>query len=269
MEDHLFLHCKFASKLWEWVNNAFSIQLNNTPVQSLISDCSQQKKNQVKEVLIAYAINTLSTIWLCRNQNRFEGVIIPISHAIRRIKKETSLAGNSSPASATPSVADLIILKSFNITVKLNLAPRIIEVTWLPPKVGWIKVNTDGAAHGSPGHSGGGGIFRDHNGIYITAFANYLSIQNAIFAEFHVVMHAVNIASNRGWQNLWIEVDSMMLLDIFSGKSNPPQNLLNDWIRCKDKLQTMNYTITHIFREGNTCADKLTSYGIVSRTHTI
>ncbi|XP_019433776.1 PREDICTED: uncharacterized protein LOC109340519 [Lupinus angustifolius] len=268
-EDHLFLHCRFASKLWDWIKHVFSINLNNSSLQSIFYDCAKMHNKQVKEVHIACAINTLSTIWFCRNQKRFEGILITISQAIRRIKRDTSLAGNSSSASASPNVEDLLILRSFNINAKLNLALRITEVTWLPPERGWIKVNTDGAAHGSPGHSGGGGIFRDHNRVYITAFSKYLSIQNAIYAEFHAALHAVTIAYNRGWKHLWIEVDSSMLLDIFSGKSNPPWSLQNDWIKCKEKLHTMNYNITHIFREGNNCADKLASFGIVSRTHTV
>ncbi|XP_019425141.1 PREDICTED: uncharacterized protein LOC109334024 [Lupinus angustifolius] len=193
-EDHLFLHCTFASSLWDWINHVFSINLNNSSLKNILDDCAKMLNKQVKE-------------------------------AIRRIKRDTSLVGNSSSASASPNVEDLLILRSFNINDKFNLAPRITEVTWLPRERGWIKVNTDGAAHDSPGHSGGGGIFRDHNGVYITAFSKYLTIQNAIFVEFHAALHAVQIAYNRGWKQLWIEVDSSMLLDIFSGKSNPPWSL--------------------------------------------
>ncbi|XP_019455028.1 PREDICTED: uncharacterized protein LOC109356147 [Lupinus angustifolius] len=100
-EDHLFLHCRFASKLWDWINNVYSIKLNNSSLQSIFADCAKLKNKQVKEVLITCAINTLRTIWFCRNQNRFEGILLTFSQAIRRIKRDTSLAGNSSPASAS------------------------------------------------------------------------------------------------------------------------------------------------------------------------
>ena len=42
-----------------------------------------------------------------------------------------------------------------------------------------IKCNIDGAARGSPGHAGCGGIFRDCSGPTLGCFAAYISIRSS------------------------------------------------------------------------------------------
>ncbi|XP_019451753.1 PREDICTED: uncharacterized protein LOC109353847 [Lupinus angustifolius] len=204
------------------------------------------------------------------NQKRFEDRMISSTNALSRIRRETSYSGSyTSSAVASGSLQELQTLKFFNITLKLSKAPNYIEVLWKSPQWNWTKANTDGAAHGNPGPAGGGGIFRDHNADFIYAFANFLNVHNAIHAELHSAMKAVDIAFKKGWHNLWLESDSMLVLDIFSGNSKAPWKLSNDWQICKSKIAQMNFKISHIYREGNVCADKLASYDISSHTNSI
>ncbi|XP_019420673.1 PREDICTED: uncharacterized protein LOC109330855 [Lupinus angustifolius] len=63
---------------------------------------------------------------------------------------------------------------------------------------GWVKVNTDGAAHGSSGLARGGGIFRDQSGNFLGGFAIYMGIQLAIYAEFQCALIAVELAYKKG-----------------------------------------------------------------------
>ena len=51
---------------------------------------------------------------------------------------------------------DLLILHRFGLQGRPSKAPVIKSVVWSPPPPGWIKVNTDGAAMGSPGVGGWG-----------------------------------------------------------------------------------------------------------------
>ncbi|KAF1877720.1 hypothetical protein Lal_00040438 [Lupinus albus] len=109
-----------------------------------------------------------------------------------------------------------------------------------------IKVNTDGAANGSPGQSGSGGIFRDSNGVFVACFASYLYIQDVLFAEMSLAMKAISMSSKRGWMNLWLKCDSTLVVDIFNGKSNAPWKLQNKWLICKRKIVHMNFSVSHI-----------------------
>ena len=58
----------------------------------------------------------------------------------------------------------------FNIVCP-SKAPVIKSVVWSPPAPGRIKVNTDGAAIGSPGVGGCGGIFRNCRAFVKGCFA--------------------------------------------------------------------------------------------------
>lgn len=63
------------------------------------------------------------------------------------------------------SISDLLILRRLNIKGRVGKAPKIIEVQWLPPNPGWIKVNTDGSANGSPGPASCSCVFRTYRGF--------------------------------------------------------------------------------------------------------
>ena len=48
------------------------------------------------------------------------------------------------------SAMDLTILCNLGVQSKLRHVPLFIPVHWLPPQVGWMKLNTDGIAQGAP-----------------------------------------------------------------------------------------------------------------------
>lgn len=81
------------------------------------------------------------------------------------------------------SLANLLILKTFKLSKRVSRAPRIIEIQWKSPTVGWIKVNTDGSANGSPSIVGCGGIFLTYIGFCKGCFAKPLRIIYAFGVE--------------------------------------------------------------------------------------
>ncbi|KAE9610645.1 putative ribonuclease H-like domain-containing protein [Lupinus albus] len=107
----------------------------------------------------------------------------------------------------------------------------------------------------------GGGFFRDKKGMGLWCFVIYLGIENYSFVELFSTLLAVKIAFSRGWFNLCLEYDSSWVVDIFNDKTKPRRNLSNFWDHCS----TRNLHITHIFREGNGCADKLANFGVYNR----
>lgn len=129
------------------------------------------------------------------------------------------------------SVTELTILKSLRVTGHPGKALTILQVDWRPPPCGWIKVNTDGAARGTPGHAGGGGIFRDRSGAILGCFAAYYGITCALEAEISAAMFAITEARDRGWRRLWLECDSMLVVQAFTCPELVPWRLRTEWIK--------------------------------------
>ncbi|KAE9608127.1 putative ribonuclease H-like domain-containing protein [Lupinus albus] len=78
----------------------------------------------------------------------------------------------------------------------------------------------------------------------------------------------IEIAHQKGWENIWLECDSALVVDVFKGNSMVPWRLANNWHRCLAQISPMCFKVSHIFREGNSCADKLASFGVSSKVYT-
>ncbi|KAF1881533.1 hypothetical protein Lal_00021382 [Lupinus albus] len=108
-------------------------------------------------------------------------------------------------------------------------------------------------------------VLRKKKGIGLGCFAIYLGIENSSFDELFSALIAVKTAFIRGWYNIWLECDSSWVVDIFNGKSQPPSKLSNFWNYCSELWSTKNLKVTHIFKEGNDCPDKLAAFGVQKR----
>ncbi|XP_019427114.1 PREDICTED: uncharacterized protein LOC109335437 [Lupinus angustifolius] len=264
---YLFMTCPFVTPIWNWLRSVFPISLNLSSIRDILKACDLLWSPQVKEVIVASIIHSIHVIWQCRNQSRFKANTITEAQAISKIKLATTLSGNQSTRCAFKSLKEFQILKILNISINYSKDPSIIEVIWFPPFYYWTKINSDGAAKGAPRHSGGGGtIYRDHNGDMLWCFSIYFGIHDALYAELNLAIMALEYANDRGWTNIWLECDSITVVNIFNGKIKPRWKLLGKWQRCMLLRETMNCKVTHIFREGNQCADSLANHAISAQT---
>lgn len=122
-----------------------------------------------------------------------------------------------------------------------------------------MKSNTDGAPHGAPGPSACADIFRNNFGHNLGCFALNIGVSNALYAEVMGVILAIECAYDKNWQYLWIECDSKLVTLAFMSAHIIPWQMKNRWENCMTKLKSMNFFITHIYRHGNHCEDKLAS----------
>ncbi|MCI36735.1 ribonuclease H protein, partial [Trifolium medium] len=98
---------------------------------------------------------------------------------------------NQTSLTTSSSISDFPVLKAFRVRTHPPKANKIIEVLWHPPLLGWVKCNTDGAAHGSPSPSACGGLFRNCHGVHLGSFVDFLGNSNAFAAELSGVMCAI------------------------------------------------------------------------------
>lgn len=99
-----------------------------------------------KFVIKAYIVNLLDTIWLRRNQIRFQDKQLHWKSAINLIIAKVSNAGNNTKKTARGDMLEFSNLKACKVNIKPPKAPTIKEVIWSPPLPTWIKVNKDGTS---------------------------------------------------------------------------------------------------------------------------
>lgn len=191
---HLFLDCKLAKEVWNWLVSILKLQCNFPTIQEVVQVCQRNLSPLCKIVILAEVINILNTIWFCRNQHRFNNKKINVRSTINLIISATALTGNNSRLAANSSIEDFLLLNAFSVKINHGRAPRIKEVIWQPPVFNWIKCNVDGASVGNPGAASCGGIYRDKNGVLVGAFAYNLGISNSLFGELNGARYAIELA---------------------------------------------------------------------------
>jgi ribonuclease HI len=139
-------------------------------------------------------------------------------------------------------------------------APSIKEVIWTPPIANWVKCNTDGSSTSTA--SACAGVFRNANADFIGAFADNVGLHTAFYAELAGALKAIELAFLHHWYNLWVETDSELVVKAFKSSISIPWSLRNKWFNCQLLLKNMNLLVTHIYREGNDCADTLANIGL-------
>jgi ribonuclease HI len=262
---HIFFECPFAVRLWSWLAGCLNKALQFTSMEDMWRICEWQWSPQCKITVTAAIVNLLNTIWLARNQVRYNNKLISWRNAISIIIACTTLSGNKTLKASSNSMSDFTFLKIFRIDIHHPRIPVIKEVIWQPPSVNWIKCNTDGASCGNPGIAACGGVFRDHHANFVYAFAEPLGVETAYFAELCGVLKAIEIAYEKNWANLWVESDSSQVVAAFKNPKNSiAWPLRNRWKNAIFKMSHMHCIVTHTYREGNKVADLIANFGLSS-----
>jgi hypothetical protein len=253
--DHLFLQCDFASRLWDWIGGKLHCVIDSSLVASLLHCRPARCSSQVSDIFLAAILHTLHTIWWARNAVRFSNVLPSFHSAKVRIHSFIAMSGNISKGKCMFS--DLPFLDSFAVSPNCRIVKDIISVLWKAPTSPWLKVNTDGSVIG--GHAACGGLFRDSLGTFRGAFYCNIGMQTVFYAEVLGIILAIEYAAQKGWSNIWLESDSTSALLIFSKPLLVPIMLRNRWHNARHL--GIHIISSHIFREGNSCADKLANMG--------
>ena len=140
----------------------------------------------------------------------------------------TSMSGNNTSLTASSSMSNFVILKSFDVIIKPPKPQTIKEVVWNPPILNWTKCNTDGASLGNPGQASCG-LYRNSSSDFIGGFAINLGVTTALCSKLIVAMVAIEIAYKKRWFSQWLETDSMLVSSAFKSSKIVPWHLQNRW----------------------------------------
>ncbi|XP_059078044.1 uncharacterized protein LOC131876621 [Cryptomeria japonica] len=131
---------------------------------------------------------------------------------------------------------------------------------WSNPKLHWFKLNFDGSAQCNC--QAGGGVIRDHLGNMVAAYAGNLRDNTVTQAKGMALLWGLKMANSIGIKHLEIEGDSQINIDSTKGNTSAGwrvKPILRD-IRCF-LVKMEDFTICHIFREGNRADDSMAAEG--------
>jgi ribonuclease HI len=266
--EHLFLTCRYAQNIWNWLGSRLNVNCQFNELVEAFKLCNSRWSPLCNLVVGAAIVNCVHFIWYARNQARFNDRKIHWKSIINLIIAAVSMSGNNSCLKAFSNIPEFTLLQKFHVKLKFGNAPRIKEVIWQPPIFNWIKCNCDGASLGNTGFSACGGIFRNADSSFLGVYALNIGVSTSLKAELIGAMIAIETATNKGWSNMWLESDSMLVVLAFSSARIVPWSLRNRWDNCLLLISNMNFYVSHIYREGNHCADKLANLGLSLPTFT-
>jgi len=141
-------------------------------------------------------------------------------------------------------------MKLFDINTCSGKVLHPLFVRWEFPSPGWVKINTNGAAKGSPSLATCGGIFRGSMEKFIGGFSTFLGIQTTLVVEFYGVIHTIAEAKKMDFTSLWLECDFTLVGAAFTVRINVSWILRKRLNTCLDYCGKIRFRISHIFHEG-------------------
>jgi len=137
-------------------------------------------------------------------------------------------------------------------------------VRWEPPEGGWRVLNTDGAARGTLGLAGAGGVLRGDHGEWILGFSEHLGCCSAIKGELRAVLRGLKLAKEAKTRQLLIQLDSTAAVSMLTGHSLCHSECSGIIQQCKNLMGWGGWEvrIIHCFREANQVADGLANMGL-------
>lgn len=253
--SHLFLECDFAVSVWRWLSVKLQCNISLLSFSSILDCIPPRCSSQVSDVFAAALVHTVHTILLARNAIRFSSLKTTLHNTFAKISTLVTMSGVISTGNCV--IGDVDLLHSLLIPPSHRRVRDIVSVIWKPPTITWVKANTDGSVIGI--NSSCGGIFRDFTGAYLGGFSSNLGEGTVFEAELTGLMLAMEYAARHNWSRLWLESDSSGAVHAFKNHSAIPMRFRNRWHNC---MQLGLFVIcSHIYREGNGCADAMASLG--------
>ncbi|XP_071917209.1 uncharacterized protein [Coffea arabica] len=128
-------------------------------------------------------------------------------------------------------------------------------------KQGRYILNTDDYSKGNPGVGGSGGVLRDSKGMPLIGFSAYLGETTCLHAEARALLIGLQICVHRGFGNLYVQSDFLVLVGILQHRIHCPWHIRRE-VRQIWKFVEDSDRFLHYYREANTVADALSNVAV-------
>lgn len=125
-------------------------------------------------------------------------------------------------------------------------------VAWHKPAFGGVKINTDASIKSQS--ATGGGVIRNHDGLFVAAFSKKYGQIAIVEAELNAIYDEIQLAKQLGIRDYQVETDSAIALNMIHGDKSRMGLSVYLARRCRKENITQ---WQHIYREQNKVADAL------------
>lgn len=143
-------------------------------------------------------------------------------------------------------------------------------VTWLPPPLGFVKLNTDGCCFSSEGswnRGGAGAILRDERGQWISATSHRLPGITSAAAELWPVFDGLNMSWDLNFKNVILKSDATWIVHLMTNSVTTDMLLSPFIINCRNLLAKLwTVLVRHTFREGNQVTDSVAKAAVAQES---
>ncbi|XP_020598394.1 uncharacterized protein LOC110037981 [Phalaenopsis equestris] len=208
---HLFFDCIWVQDVWSFVIGKLRIPTMNLTWKVFYTSWFDWRGSNLQDIpnIVAWFV------WMARNQAKHDNSHLdPIRVGLNCIA----------------FINKLIKFKKFEAVLEIGpfLKPhisKVVTIWWTLPKFGWTKINIYGS-HKSQS-AGIGGVFRNHEGKCILYFQSPVNAFDSLEAECQAIFWAITLARSCLLDQLWVESDSLQLVNIIHGYSDTPWNLIS------------------------------------------
>ncbi|KAK9991008.1 hypothetical protein SO802_025993 [Lithocarpus litseifolius] len=136
------------------------------------------------------------------------------------------------------------------------------HIRWEKPASGWMKLNTDGSFDDLLEVAGEGGLIRDEQGNWVAGYTRRVGRANSFIAEGWALKDGLVLCSQLNLSSIIVESDAKALINAFNNLVHDNSvvfPLLDD---CKELAAQFSRIVSrHVYREANSCADRLANMG--------
>ncbi|MBX7097745.1 MAG: ribonuclease HI family protein [Myxococcaceae bacterium] len=136
-----------------------------------------------------------------------------------------------------------------------------------PPVPAKVRVYSDGAARGNPGHSGAGAVLVEPSGQVLDRVGKYLGVKTNNYAEYMGLLLGLRRARALGVSEVEVFADSELMIRQLGGryqvKSTTLKPLYDEAVRLLNDFSRVK--LVHVPREMNRAADEMSNRAIDER----
>ncbi|MHB8877014.1 MAG: ribonuclease HI family protein [Myxococcaceae bacterium] len=140
-------------------------------------------------------------------------------------------------------------------------------VTEVPAGMQRVRVYSDGAARGNPGHAGAGAVLVEPSGQVVDRLGKYLGVQTNNFAEYMGLLLGLRRARDLNVREVEVFADSELMIRQLGGRYQVKSTSLRPLY--EEALQLLNgfsrVKLVHVPREMNSAADEMSNRAIDER----